>query len=69
MSRQLQFQFFPDDMMQKIKTAHALRELEAEVARLKKENEHLKHSRAGHMGAYEKLKQSINHANDNTRTS
>lgn len=49
---QLHIPLFPEDMMQKIKAAHLLQEL----VKLQKENEHLKHQRAGHIGAYQKLK-------------
>lgn len=50
--KQLEIPLFPADMMQKIKEAHALNEF----VRLQKEIEHLKHQRAGHIGAYKKLK-------------
>lgn len=52
MGTQLQIPLFPADMMEKIKEAH--RQLEME--KLRKEIEHLKHQRAGHIGAYRKLK-------------
>ena len=52
MGQQLQIPLFPEDMMRKIKAAHALQD----YVKLQKENEHLKHQRAGHIGAFIKLK-------------
>ncbi len=56
MGQQLTIPLFPPDMMEKIKEAHRLQELE----KLRKEIEHLKHQRAGHIGAYQKLKRKSN---------
>lgn len=52
MNNQLQIPLFPEDMMSKIKAAHTLMDME----KMRKEIEHLKHQRAGHIGAYVKLK-------------
>lgn len=52
MGQQLQIPLFPEGMFEKIKAAHALQEF----VKLQKQIEHLKHQRAGHIGAYRKLK-------------
>lgn len=49
---QLQIPLFPDGMFDKIRQAYHLQEVE----KLQKEIAHLKHQRAGHIGAYNKLK-------------
>ena len=54
--QQLMLALFPEGMFEKIRMAHLLRELNE----AKKENAHLKHQRAGHMGAYAKLKNQNN---------
>ena len=63
MNEQLKIPLFPPDMMQKIKTAHHLMEME----KLRKEIEHLKHQRAGHIGAYQKLKNKDDGKRENTK--
>jgi len=52
MSQQLEIPLFPPDMMQKIKAAHVLIEME----KLRKELAHEKHVKAGYMGALAKEK-------------
>lgn len=56
---------FPPDMMEKIKEAHRMLELEKQNELLKEENSHLKHQRAGHIGAYKKLKKNAGETADN----
>lgn len=52
MSNQLQIPLFPDGLFEKVKAGQAL----MEYVRLQKQIEHLKHQRAGHIGAYKKIK-------------
>lgn len=56
MSTQLQLPLFPPDIMEKVKEGHRLAELE----RLRRELEHVKHQRDGYHGAYNKIKQQFN---------
>lgn len=65
MAKQLELPLFATDTMQKIKQAHLLIDLE----KMKREIEHLKHQRAGHIGAYQKLKQKNDEANKQNFTS
>ena len=52
MGKQLEIPLFSPDVMEQVKKWQLLHEIE----RLKAEIEHLKHQRAGHIGAYRKMK-------------
>jgi hypothetical protein len=52
MGEQLVIPLFPPDIMERVRAAHALIEME----KLRLENKHLKHVRAGYMGSYSKKK-------------
>ncbi len=52
MGQQLQIPLFSESTMNKVKEAH----LRIEMQKLRDELSHLKHQRAGHIGAYKKLK-------------
>lgn len=58
MATQLTIPLFGPDTFDKIRKGYALIEME----KMRAEIEHLKHQRAGHIGAYKKLKQQINNA-------
>jgi hypothetical protein len=52
MGIQLQIPLFSDSTMAKVKEGHLWNEMQ----KLREEVSHLKHQRAGHIGAYKKLK-------------